>query len=186
MNTKHCARCDTTKPITEFFRDRSRPDGLGYTCKQCKKLMKRTYRLSTGARPHSDPRTEEELEEREERRKEYQREYQRKYNIANREKIKARQREHQREYRYIETANKQKQRANKLHAVPLWSETSLIRDFYKEAFYRRKAGEDVVVDHIVPLGGDTVCGLHCLANLQYLTNLENGVKSDLDWPDKAD
>lgn len=35
MDNKHCKRCDQTKPVTEFFRDRARPDGYTYLCKKC-------------------------------------------------------------------------------------------------------------------------------------------------------
>lgn len=35
MDTKHCKRCDQTKPTSEFFRDRNRPDGYTYLCKKC-------------------------------------------------------------------------------------------------------------------------------------------------------
>lgn len=35
MDTKHCKRCDQTKPATEFFRERKRADGYTYLCKKC-------------------------------------------------------------------------------------------------------------------------------------------------------
>lgn len=35
MDTKHCKRCDQTKPVTEFFRERRRADGYTYLCKKC-------------------------------------------------------------------------------------------------------------------------------------------------------
>ncbi len=35
METKHCSKCDLDKPISEFSRNKSRPDGLCYWCKLC-------------------------------------------------------------------------------------------------------------------------------------------------------
>ena len=35
METKHCARCKTTKPVGEFFKNRARHDGLSGYCKVC-------------------------------------------------------------------------------------------------------------------------------------------------------
>jgi hypothetical protein len=37
MSIKHCTRCQTTKPRSEFGRDRSRRDGLYPWCKPCKR-----------------------------------------------------------------------------------------------------------------------------------------------------
>lgn len=35
MEKKHCAKCDTEKPLEEFGKDRSRFDGLRHWCKVC-------------------------------------------------------------------------------------------------------------------------------------------------------
>jgi len=69
-------------------------------------------------------------------------------------------------------AIKARYRANKLKATPSWSEYKDIRDFYM------KCPEGYHVDHIVPLQGVNVKGLHVLANLQYLTASENCSKGN--------
>jgi hypothetical protein len=33
--TKHCTRCDTTKPVEQFSKHSRFPDGLQYYCKEC-------------------------------------------------------------------------------------------------------------------------------------------------------
>lgn len=61
-------------------------------------------------------------------------------------------------------------RARKSHATPLWADREKIRVIYE----MRPDGYEV--DHIVPLAGKLVCGLHCEFNLQYLTKAENARK----------
>lgn len=59
----------------------------------------------------------------------------------------------------------------------------LFKLIYKEAEDRRKAGEKVAVDHIVPICSDIVCGLHVPHNLAVITELDNLRKSNSWWPD---
>ena len=54
--------------------------------------------------------------------------------------------------------------------IPPWADRKAIQDFY------RACPDGMVVDHILPLKGELVCGLHVLGNLQYLTPQENAVK----------
>lgn len=42
--TKHCPRCSQDKPMTEFGRNRSRPDGLQSWCKKCTRAYMADYR----------------------------------------------------------------------------------------------------------------------------------------------
>lgn len=56
--------------------------------------------------------------------------------------------------------------------TPLWADTKAIVEMYK----RCPEGEQV--DHIVPLRGQFVSGLHVANNLQYLTPTENRRKSN--------
>jgi len=63
-----------------------------------------------------------------------------------------------------------KRHADKLKRTPVWSETNLIKDFYK------KCPKGYHVDHIIPLNGKTVSGLHVLSNLQHLPAHENLTK----------
>lgn len=61
-------------------------------------------------------------------------------------------------------------RLKKNHQVPLWADLKAIKDFYL------KCPDGYVVDHILPLNGKFISGLHVLENLQYLTASENSSK----------
>jgi hypothetical protein len=60
-----------------------------------------------------------------------------------------------------------------------WADLGLIRDIYKLAQVYRQAGFDVEVDHIVPLRGKAVSGLHTHDNLQVIPTGLNRAKSNL-------
>jgi hypothetical protein len=65
-----------------------------------------------------------------------------------------------------------KRRASKLRQTPPWAELKAIEMFYINC----PAGHEV--DHIIPLQGVDICGLHVLSNLQYLTVSQNRSKSN--------
>ena len=62
--------------------------------------------------------------------------------------------------------------AEKRARMPAWADRKAIREFYKNC------PEGYEVDHIIPLRGDLVCGLHVLNNLQYLPMVENRRKGN--------
>lgn len=64
------------------------------------------------------------------------------------------------------------ERASKQQRTPPWVDRTALQEFY----FNRPEGYHV--DHIVPLNGTNVCGLHVPWNLQYLTPEENLKKSN--------
>ena len=80
--------------------------------------------------------------------------------------------------------HKAKRRAKKLKATPLWltdKHWKEIEEFYvlaKELAWLNQDCNAFHVDHIVPLQGKEVCGLHVPWNLQLLTAQNNLLKGN--------
>lgn len=168
VKTKVCSKCKLEKPLDGFSKSKKERDRLCFYCKECN----REYRKANSNRI---------------------REYLAGYYKANLDKIKERSRESRKanpeahkEWRKAnldkENANKAKRKAKKLQATPPWltkEHLSAIRDFYtKSKALEKTTGVKHHVDHIVPLQGNNVCGLHVPWNLQVLTATENCVKKN--------
>jgi hypothetical protein len=74
--------------------------------------------------------------------------------------------------RAMQNANTSRRRAAKLQRTPSWVNHGLIKDLYITC------PEGHQVDHIIPLQGERVSGLHIAANLQHLTQSENCSKTN--------
>ena len=76
-------------------------------------------------------------------------------------------------------ANNAKCRYAKLQRVASWANTKLIQQIYKQAReLSEQTGELYHVDHIIPLQGKKVSGLHVETNLQVLLAKDNIRKSN--------
>ena len=106
----------------------------------------------------------------------------REYYEKNSVKIKARRRNYDQAYPEKSAAKTAKRRGRKLNATPHWlipEQLEEINDFYEiTKAFRLYTGVDYCVDHIIPLQGKTVCGLHVPWNLQVLTESDNARKSN--------
>ena len=65
------------------------------------------------------------------------------------------------------------ERAVRARATPPWVDRKALLAVYTIAKALRRAGRDVHVDHIVPINGRHVCGLHVPWNLQIIPASEN-------------
>jgi len=77
------------------------------------------------------------------------------------------------------TAAAARYRASELQRTPPWADKNMIEVIYKLAKVMSEiTGVEYQVDHIHPLQGKTVSGLHVETNLQILSALENKSKSN--------
>lgn len=64
-----------------------------------------------------------------------------------------------------------------------WANQDKVAAIYRECKRRRKAGEDVQVDHLIPISHPHVCGLHNEFNLEITSTQYNLSKGNRWWPD---
>lgn len=89
------------------------------------------------------------------------------YRVSNREACVERSKEHYLNNKSYYLARNAARRALKLNATPSWANLEKIKEIY------RICPKGYHVDHIIPLQGELVCGLHVENNLQHLPALEN-------------
>jgi hypothetical protein len=204
--TKKCGKCGEVKGLECFSKDKSRRDGLQCYCKvcvgeydrkryqenpECKKEQSRKWWENNLERGRGNSRKWQKANP--ERKKEGDRKWReenpervkennRKWVKANPERVKKNKRKWEKENPDKLRAKGAKRRAMELNATPKWltEEQDLqIKLIYKEARVLEEAdGIKRHVDHIVPLQGKNVCGLHVPWNLQVITAKQNLSKSN--------
>ena len=92
------------------------------------------------------------------------------YREDNRERTRKIQRDYYARHSHKIKAGAKTQRGARALRIPSWSETEQIAVFYKNC------PPGCEVDHIIPLQGKFVSGLHVLGNLQYLSISQNRSK----------
>lgn len=139
-----CSACNEELPISEFYLHSN-----GKPRKQCKEChYKRGQVWKKGHKEQVNQKRRSMSEEIRERSREASKDW-RKRNLA------------------YDAFRARTYRARKIQAVPNWADLDKIKEVYKNC------PEGFHVDHVVPLKGKTVCGLHVVENLQYLPALEN-------------
>ena len=95
-----------------------------------------------------------------------------KWKSKNKDKIKDQNRRYKIKNRKFLTFRENVRRSLKLKATPKWANLNKIKQFYLNC------PKGYHVDHIVPLQGKNICGLHVENNLQYLSAKDNIIKSN--------
>ena len=170
METKQCTKCSEVKAVSEFYK---RGDGLRADCKTCvQQRAKVSHAKNRAARLEKMKSSYEES-------KAERLAYQAKYKQENLDQVRAANRYRYKNNKPAFLASNNKRRAAKLQRTPPWADMSAIAEFYVEAKRLEElTGIQFHVDHIVPLQGELVSGLHVPANLQLLPAHENLSKSN--------
>lgn len=105
-------------------------------------------------------------------------EYGRKWRAENAEHIAEQKRKYAAANPHIDLAARAKRRAAKLQRTPAWTDLAALKAKYKlAADLAQIVGPSVVAnDHILPLRGDKVSGLHVAENLQLMHRSDNSAK----------
>lgn len=100
------------------------------------------------------------------------------WRAANTERVKAVRAAYQKVKAGLVNATNMRRYAAKLHRTPPWADHAKIARAYELAQEYRGKGIDCEVDHIIPLQGKTVSGLHVHTNLQIIRTASNRSKSN--------
>jgi len=176
MDTKVCSKCREVKTLDGFSKNKTKKDGCQSKCKVCvKEYGAKCY----AANPEKiKKKNAKYYAANPEKVKEQHAEYL----AANPEKRKESQAEYKKAHPEKSRANTSNRRAAKSKAIPSWLTKEDWQDMdaiNKEAKrIELETGTKMHVDHIHPLQGRYVCGLHCPSNLQILTAAENCSKGN--------
>lgn len=211
LQNKFCSSCNTDKPTAEFNKHKRMKDGLASICKPCKKVADKTYRESnreavaaTKAKNYQENKTRRDALSKDWVKKNpsgrkaiIARHYENK-----KPEILAKQADYRKENKHLcasrvkdwELRNQDRvrakcsrRRAAKANAQPAWLTDEQKKQIVAVYSHARDcelvSGEVYHVDHIVPLQGKDVCGLHVPWNLQVLPSDINLSKSNKHGPE---
>ena len=160
FDVKKCSKCKISKPLSDFHKHKSNKDGFQFQCKICRVESCAKYFKSISDEKKEERKTKTQLWR--EHNRNITRSYATEYKLKNRSTY---------------TANQIKRDLGKKNRTPKWlTEFDLLKIncYYQLAAMRsRESGERWHVDHIIPLHGKIVSGLHVPNNLRVITATEN-------------
>ena len=161
MLEKLCKCCNIVKPFSAFCKNSTKKYGLDSQCKVCKARGDKKYRKENAHKL---------------------REYFQEYHLLNKELKVRRACEWQKQNSGKANANKKLNELKRAKRFPAWltkEQLDEIAAIYKLAANKSKSeGIEYHVDHIIPLNGKLVSGLHIPSNLQIITKEENLTKQN--------
>jgi hypothetical protein len=157
---KSCAKCKILKPLSDFGKRKNGKNGLRSMCKICTNAQTRDWQHLN--REKCNLNNKNWRENNKDKKRVSDKKGRQKWEQSNRGTVNAK------------TA---KRRAAKLCATPPWLselQNGHIKMFYEtSAFLTKELGIKFHVDHIIPLQGENVSGLHVPWNLQVISESDN-------------
>jgi hypothetical protein len=179
--TKVCKRCSVAKNLDLFHKDRKSLDQLNTICKSCKSLDDKKYRETHQIELKAKKR-EYYLKVEKHKRKLRTLDKLKRLSLSNKiyrenniERIKYNYKIWRLSNKATVNARNMRRYAAKLNQCPPWvnkEHLERIKQFYANC------PKGYHVDHIIPLQGKEIRGLHVIWNLQYLPAIENIRKSN--------
>ncbi len=183
---KVCTKCNVSKSLTEFGKRKDSKSGYTSHCLSCKRNNNKKYYTRNSCsilknhkswrernpEYHKSQSKKWDMENRDRRR-----EYRKEYEETNKDKIRLRKQGYFQEHKAKFNARCRKYQANKLNATPNWlteyQHKQIELKYWISNFLTEYTGVEHHVDHIYPLQGKNICGLHVPGNLQILTAKDN-------------
>lgn len=187
MKSKICTKCKQNKPLSEYMANSRASGGLHWRCRPCTRGDKMASRAKEKVRQlakyhanHAESLSKQRAYQAANRDK--YRAASRKWREANPEEMKLSKWFWEQENPDRSAARSAKYYSRKRSRCPKWlskEQKDHIILFYTTArHFTNETGIAHSVDHIIPLFGETVCGLHVPWNLQVLTAADNSRKQN--------
>jgi len=173
---KTCSKCGETKPLADFHKKRTSKDGHNSQCKACNTAASVAWQQANpekAAKRKLDwyRRNKQDVDQRVNA-----------WMSANPERASEIKRRWRKAHPDLCTKHAMDRKAKQISATPSWLselEKLWMREIYDLAKHRQaRFGGKWHVDHIIPLRGKTVCGLHVPWNLQVIPANDNLRKSN--------
>lgn len=178
--TKQCSKCGKRKSVDDFYFNMKAKDHKDSWCKECKKSyvasFQKKHRKQTASNKIKWSRLNADvIKAWVSNNKERVFNNKKKYALNNPKKVKASKIKWYKNNPKKRLANCRRYQASKLNATPKWLTPKQLKEM--DNIYLN-CPKGYHVDHIIPLRGKEVWGLHVPWNLQYLRASENMKKSN--------
>lgn len=179
---KICNKCQLVKPVESFYANKRMKDGLNTFCKDCHKADNIARKAKDRADPEFCAAELAYKKQYRERTVAQRAAYMAEWRSVNRSRVQ----QYSKIYREANKAKYnflcQKRKIDLLKRTPAWlsdDDAWLIEQAYELAALRTQMlGVEFHVDHVLPLRGKKVSGLHVPQNLRVVTWLENQRKTN--------